>query len=63
MLALKESSATMRQPLFPALREPQYYVYGFADGNEVLRPDKAFGWSQNVEIAVSWRGPTRQACR
>lgn len=39
----------------------QYCVHGFARGNEFLRPDKAFGWSDNVEIAASWRGPTRQA--
>jgi len=38
----------------------QHYAHGFSDGNEVLRSDKAISWSENVEIAEAWRGPTRQ---
>ena len=32
----------------------------FAGGNEVLRQDKTIAWSESVEIAEAWRGPTRR---
>ncbi len=38
----------------------QHYAGGFESGNKVLRPDEAIGRSESVEIAETWRGPTRQ---